>query len=118
MHSIEIKDGITHVSFHGTPDLQDFFDAVDEVLQHGHVRLRLWDLANGMELPTEKIRKLAEYAKLRFSAVHAKVAIVAPDDLSFGLTRVYDVYREDSNVEQMIFRNKEQAISWLKEMRT
>jgi len=47
-----------------------------------------------------------------FSTV-AKTAIVAPGDLSFGLSRMYGVYNEHANETVRVFRTVEDALRWL-----
>lgn len=43
----------------------------------------------------------------------SKVAVVAPRDLFFGLSRMYEAYREGSAVRIRIFRSGEEARAWL-----
>ena len=47
-------------------------------------------------------------------AFPSKVAVIAPDDLSFGLSRVYEVYREKDEIELKVFRTEQKGIEWLK----
>ncbi len=41
--------------------------------------------------------------------------IVIPDDLAFGLSRMFEVYREDGLAGHMVFRTEEEARAWLEE---
>lgn len=43
----------------------------------------------------------------------SRVAIVAPRDLFFGLSRMYEAYREGSAVRIRIFRTLEEARAWM-----
>ena len=47
---------------------------------------------------------------------HVKIAIYAPGDLAFGISRMYDVITEteESPEEVMAFRSIKEAIRWLK----
>ncbi len=40
-------------------------------------------------------------------------AIVAPQDVSFGLSRMYELHREDHSESIRIFRDLDQALQWL-----
>ena len=42
-------------------------------------------------------------------------AIYAPQDLSFGLSRIYDVMTEQSPESVMVFRKLSDAVAWIKE---
>ncbi len=46
---------------------------------------------------------------------NAKIALITPSDLGFGLSRMYDVFSENENMPQSIniFRNHADAERWL-----
>ncbi|MCW8956944.1 MAG: hypothetical protein OQL09_08680 [Gammaproteobacteria bacterium] len=75
--------------------------------------LRLWDLSNGIfDLTETELRELAEYGKSSF-LLPSKVAIVAPKNLEFGLSRMYEAYREEGLVKHRVFRTEQEARAWL-----
>ncbi len=43
----------------------------------------------------------------------SKIAIVAEDDLVFGMSRMWETLSSESNLTKMIFRNMNDAESWL-----
>jgi hypothetical protein len=43
----------------------------------------------------------------------SRVAIVAPGDLFFGLSRMYEAYRDASGLPLRVFRTLEEARAWL-----
>ena len=57
------------------------------------------------------------YARIQFSetSAHPKVAIVAPNDLVFGLARMYEVFSELEKVpwDLVVFRAVDAALAWL-----
>lgn len=114
VYSIDSLDGITAVNFFRSPTTEDFYSAIDDVAKRELNHLRFWDLTCGVEWTSTQAEKVAIYAKLRFKTPFSKAAIVAPDDLTYGLFRVHDVFREDGLVEQMVFRTKQDALTWLK----
>ena len=42
-----------------------------------------------------------------------KLAIIAPRDLLFGMARMYEILRDGSPVEVRVFRDRDEARSWL-----
>jgi hypothetical protein len=65
----------------------------------------------------ENVSALAGFsARMDTSAKPTKLAIVASDDLLFGLGRMYQAYREmkpGSNKEVAVFRSMPDALAWL-----
>jgi len=62
------------------------------------------------------VARLAKLAKdWGGGAAHApgKVAVIAPDDLSYGLTRMYQERAGRSSEEYQVFRNASEAVAWL-----
>ena len=43
-----------------------------------------------------------------------KVAIAAPQDLAYGLARMYEAYAGQLPIELNVFRSREKALQWLK----
>jgi hypothetical protein len=64
-------------------------------------------------LTSTQIQELADYAKTKFSPP-SRVAIVATEDLAFGLSRMYEVFRAQEMVDIEIFRHEQDAQNWLK----
>jgi hypothetical protein len=88
------------------PEVQGFDELVDmtavtEIPDPSHASLRtLAVLSAGMDAP----------------AGHSKFAIVAPDDLAFGLGRMYQTLRgllPQGNKEVVVFRAVTAALEWL-----
>ena len=65
----------------------------------------------------ERVEELATEAAVR-DAVHgpAKLAIVAPDDIAFGLSRIFQIYRQvepGSTKNVRVFRTMDAALEFL-----
>lgn len=43
-----------------------------------------------------------------------KCAILAPNDLEYGMSRVHQALTIDSGIDTMVFRNLEETLDWLK----
>ncbi len=112
-YEIRTIDNISCVLFLSPPSVDDIKNAISD-LAPTQPRLRLWDLSCGMDLSSNELKEVAKFGKSNFNQP-AKVAIVAPADLAYGLSRMYEVYREDSVIHGRAFRNQEEALQWLKE---
>jgi hypothetical protein len=112
-YDIEIKDGVIAVRFKQNPVASDICASLDDVAKINPCNLRMWDYTCGAKLNREDIQITAKHAR-SIPMPSGRVAIVASDDLTFGLFRMYEAYREDDEVKLCVFRTKEEAIKWLK----
>jgi len=60
-----------------------------------------------------QIRLVAEFLKPYAQRIGGRCAIVATEDLHFGLSRMGSVYSEAAGVETQVFRDAEAALMWL-----
>ena len=65
----------------------------------------------------DDMERITEYSDLIINIPLSKIAIVAPDDLTFGLFRVHEFHRDNKDHEQIVFRNRKDAESWLKTLK-
>ena len=113
-YRVDITDGITTVCYSKAPGMDDIRSSIDEAAAINRSGLRLWNFSSGsLNLSSAQLQELSEYAQSKFLPP-SKVAIVASEDLAFGLSRVYEVFREQEQVELEIFRIEQEAIDWLK----
>ena len=112
-YSIDTADGITVVRFYKSLGIDEIRAAIIDVAENHLSDLRLWDLSRAdINLTSSQIEQLAKYGKSKFS-IPSKVAIVAPEDLTFGLMRIYEVYRKQDLTEIKVFRSEQEARIWL-----
>ncbi|MGD2099669.1 MAG: hypothetical protein PVG35_18985 [Desulfobacterales bacterium] len=112
-YTVEIVRDITVVRFLNKPEPDDIRMSIDEVATIRASGLRLWDLSqSGWNLTNTELVEIADYAKARLM-LPSKVAMVAPKDLSYGVSRVYEVFRRQEGLEIEIFRTEQKAIDWL-----
>lgn len=112
-YSIKAANGIIQVSFSRQPEVEEFRHAIVEVAHHKNNQFRIWDLSCGVTWTPDESAAIARYAKETFSTPASKVAIIAPDNLTFGLFRVHDVFRQDDLTEQIVFRSAGEAYEWI-----
>lgn len=113
--SIIQHEDITEVSFSSPPGLADLLEATNAHATKKVSRKRLWDMSCGYNISTEELQKIAQRGRTVRTPEHSKVAIVAPDDLSYGITRVYSALRQDPRSQHKTFRSRDEAIAWLNE---
>jgi len=68
------------------------------------------------EVTVEDLMNLASYIEdiyIKNSIEKIKVAVYAPNDLPFGIARMYSAYADESPELVHVFRDKEEAIRWL-----
>ncbi len=113
MYSIS-KDGLINViRFDVEAEFKHLLQAMAEIDTIPDSELELWDLDDpGIKLSASEIRSLAEFAQHKKHRPR-KTAVLVNDDLSFGLIRMYMVYREQPKTDTRVFRNKGEAHDWL-----
>ena len=101
---------------------QDLIDASKETFapeeRLKQIRYALVDFTHieGVSISPADIRKKAILDGGAASIVpNTVVALVAPEDLTFGLARVWDAYVDGLSWETMVFRSVAEAESWIEE---
>jgi hypothetical protein len=61
------------------------------------------------------LQQLSEFVKMQFTETnaHPKIAIIAPEDISFGLSRMYETYTDSVPWDLVVFRSVDTALAWL-----
>ena len=110
---------LVEVVFEGELTESDIADLMDRHLRdpRSAFPLGLFDLCGvtAMSLSSDSVRdaagRVAEHVNSRLEG--GKLAIVAPRDLLFGMARMYEILRSESPVEVRVFRQRDEAESWL-----
>ncbi len=113
IYSIETEDGVTAIRFFKKANADDVNCAFNELINSNPSRLRLWHLEEGWDLSPSQIQEFANYTKSK-STADIRVAVVTTEDLSYGLTRMFQAYRVEDHFNQQNFETESEAISWLK----
>ena len=112
-YDLQKMDDLLLFRFCQKAEVKEILTSLDDALEIGAARCRLWNFSYGTNLSTGDIQQIAAYAKsLKLSP--GKVAIVAPDDLTFGFFRMYEVYRQEDQIKLNVFRSEQEAIDWLR----
>jgi len=103
----------------GVTPIQDVKDVLLEGLASPdcpHRPLLLIDVSQSTSLPRRppaEIRDMAGFLAEHADAIGGKCAVVASDDVHFGLIRMGSVHSQDSGLETSVFRSVPEALEWL-----
>ena len=116
--NIDDASGIARITVWGKPTIEEMMDVLQRLTAEGAfvTSKRLWDVrgATGV-LTSDEMEQLARAALARDNGGAARVAIVAAVDVVYGLSRVFEVYRESKDVTVQVFRDLDEALRWLQE---
>jgi hypothetical protein len=114
VYEISSEDGILRVDFLRSPEREDLVALMDEMESMEHCALRLYVVIKAeILLSTAIVRQAAEDAQA-YSHQPSKIAVVAPGSISYGISRIYKVFRETDETEFDVFRDLDEARAWLK----
>jgi hypothetical protein len=79
-------------------------------------RFQLWDFSSAtvIKVDIDKIRKMAEQDKRAAqSLARLVIACVAPGDLFYGLSRMWQALADDAAIDAHVFRDRPSAEAWM-----
>ena len=98
-------------------DLQSSYDALlrNEKYKPGYHEITDVRDADMKCVTGDGLRELSLMVRQRLGddCIGFKTAIVAPEDLIFGLSRIYEVYSSDSPESVSVFREIVEALAWI-----
>ncbi len=112
--SIEDRGDVTVIRFLRTVSKQEIFEIIDVIATRGQCNKRLWLLGEYLRLSAEEMAEIGEYGRTTIAGP-GRVAYVADDDLTFGLTSIHAAYRKTGGYEDQLFRDEASAMAWLSE---
>jgi hypothetical protein len=105
----------------GTVTGSEIIEAHREIYNAANIRRQRYQLIDRSEckeylVSYAEVQKIAEIDK-KASKTNPNIiiAIVAPEDLQFGMSRVWEAHVEETTFVTEIFRDRESAEHWLKE---
>ena len=111
------KKGILFISIEGDPTVDDIKQTLNQTRgASGYNHLsRLWDFRRAsFDFSAEELEEIASHASTADIAP-ARVAMLVNQDLSFGVSRMYEAYRKSPITDVKVFREEDEAIDWLLE---
>ena len=116
-------DGFFELKKYGDAELGKIKEALDLLVGHekwkpGNLILMDYSETNGAALSVTEIKYIAaNYVRLRAEFGRARMAILVSRDVGYGLFRMWQVFVASKwDVVNQIFRSRDEAISWLKEV--
>ena len=92
---------------------QELVDSPDKTAGLTYGIVDLTEVTN-LEINSTDIRAAANVGKQVILAPGAKVAIIAPSDYAFGISRMWEVFVEPAGWRTKVFREKDGAIAWVR----
>ncbi len=113
----ESKDITIHVVI-GSVSEEEMYDVLDDFYTRGPTKHLLWDMSQAKvgEVASGALKDFVHRsAKLGVQRKGGRTAIIAPQDIQFGLGRMAEVFAEISSAPFKVraFRARQQALEWL-----
>lgn len=107
------ENGFYRIEVEGEAGAAAVAKIIGEIAVFPDSKKELWVATNlKFDLSNAEIIAQADLAK-QMNKRATKVAIVASDDLNYGLARVYAGHRETKENQLTVFRDEESALKWL-----
>ena len=111
---IEREDDIVRVDYKRSPQPEDMYELLDQLGEMEDSELRMYVMIDAeILLSTAEVREGAEYAREKKNQPR-RIAVVAPGDITYGISRIFKVFRESQETELQVFRSLDDAREWLR----
>lgn len=111
------KNDILVVTIKGNPSVDDIKLILDKTRNssgYSH-NARLWDFREAsFDFSQHEIIDIAHYASAADDRP-SRVAMLVSEDLSFGVSRIYEAFRHTNLTRINVYRDEAEAIAWLQE---
>jgi hypothetical protein len=119
---IELETGIAIGTCSGVLRLSDAQESVAALWRDPgwSGKAAVWDFREAeLDMSPQDVRSIAHFVLQNQPATPPlKVAFVAGRDVDFGLSRMFEIYREDPRTEFRVFRDCEEALCWARAVET
>ena len=112
---IEERETFVKLTGYGVATVEDCKKLISAISKDGVYVFarRLYDLNEcRLELSGDDIKSLADLSR-PLDPSQSRIAVVASEDLNYGLARMHAVFREHDNFSIRAFRDEDEAIRWL-----
>ncbi len=114
VYTISREDAIVRVDFLQSPEPEDMLAVMDELGSMPDSSLRLYVMIQAeVMLSTAEVREGAKIAR-SYEYQPSRVAVVAPGSITYGISRIFKVFRESEQTEFDVFRELDEARAWLR----
>ena len=119
---VDPDTGIAHYSAAGHMDRDEVISVISKMYRDPSFQSpwhSMWDLTGAKpSFTADDLRDVAAYVRANRPVDAGRIAIVATEDLVFGMGRMFEVFASDLQAETRVFRELEQARRWLLEDQT
>ena len=115
---IDMEKDIAYIKLSGKVDKKSFLDALELAITDNRYRKgvgRLWDFSQAdlSDLTVEDVIELGQYTKKFPAGINdVKVAFMAPGNIEYGLSRMFEMTTTASTTIH-VFRTMDEAEKWL-----
>jgi hypothetical protein len=119
VHRVDRALGVVFATASGSLGDEELLDFAQKTANDPEFRSGVHELidlraADVSQITSRGLRRAAEiFAAFDSGPSHARIAFVAPADVVFGLSRMYQAFRSDSPAEIGVFRELHEARAWL-----
>jgi hypothetical protein len=115
---IDKESGIVYTTINGRTNTDEIVESLENLLNNPDFKPGLngiADLRNSeMDTFSADVKRIAGLMiEYRNKIGPSKTAVVISKDVTFGMTRVFQAFSEQSSIETAIFRDMEEALRWL-----
>jgi len=115
---IDADEGIVFTTLSGEVGASDIIAAMEELLRRPGYRTGMIGLADlrsyTWRTEASDIRRIAQFMIANGRKIgRSRTAIVVSDDYSYGMSRMYEAFASASPIKVRIFRDMDEAVTWL-----
>lgn len=112
-YEISQEGGVTRIEFNLSPSKAEMMALMEELasLEGSERRMYVMEKAEIL-LSTADVREGAEVARKKQSQPR-RIVVVAPGSITYGISRIFKVFRESEDTELAIFRDEDAGREWL-----
>jgi hypothetical protein len=120
-YQIDLRRGLLRTTVTGvlnSREIEGYFDRLFDDVDFNPAIPGLVDLRQVTGAPViEELRKIASVVRERRGArAPARRALLVPNDLLFGMMRMFEVYSDGGPFEYATFRDEAEALRWLEHL--
>ncbi len=113
-YRISREDDIVRIDFRANPDKEMMMAIVEELSSMENSALRMYVFVDAeVLLSTAEVKEGADYAR-DLTNQPERIAVVAGGDITYGISRIFKVFRDSPGTELQVFREVDDARDWLR----